>query len=257
MKSPEIPTPTALIAPPEWSAIDLLSDLHLSPELPHTVARLRQHLAETPASAVLLLGDIVEVWLGDDARHEGFEAEIAALLREAAAQRPLYYMIGNRDFLVGTEMLADCGMQALPDPTLLQAFGQRVLLTHGDALCLADADYQRFRAMVRNPEWQRQTLARPLAERQALARQLRGASQQKQAMQETWSDLDAEACVEWLNAADCKTLINGHTHRPMVHELGEGRQRWVLSDWDFDGEQPRGDVLRLTAAGLQRIQLAA
>lgn len=256
MKSPEIPAFASLIAPSDWAAIDLLSDLHLSQALPRTVERLRRHLAETPASAVLLLGDIVEVWLGDDARFEGFEAEITALLREAAKQRPLFYMIGNRDFLVGEQMLADCGMQALADPTLLSAFGQKVLLTHGDALCLADVEYLRFRAMVRDPAWQQRTLAQPLAVRQALAKQLREASQQKQATQETYADLDADASVEWLRAAGSTQMINGHTHRPMTHELGDGMQRHVLSDWDFDGEQPRGDVLRLTAAGLQRIQLA-
>ncbi|MEH0164667.1 UDP-2,3-diacylglucosamine diphosphatase [Paucibacter sp. JuS9] len=255
MKSTEVPAFASLIAPPTWTAIDLLSDLHLSPALPRTVERLRRHLAETPASAVLLLGDVVEVWLGDDARFEGFEAEITALLREAARQRPLFYMIGNRDFLVGEQMLADCGLQPLADPTVLSAFGQQILLTHGDALCLADVEYQRFRAMVRDPAWQQRTLAQPLAVRQALARQLRDASQQKQAAQETYADLDTEACIAWLRAAGCTQMINGHTHRPMAHELGLGLQRHVLSDWDFDGEQPRGDVLRLSAAGLQRMQL--
>jgi UDP-2,3-diacylglucosamine hydrolase len=256
LKSPEIPAFARLIAPPDWAAIDLLSDLHLAPALPRTVERLRRHLAQTPASAVLLLGDVVEVWLGDDARFEGFEAEITALLSDAARQRPLFYMIGNRDFLVGEQMLADCGMRALPDPTVLTAFGQDILLTHGDALCLADVEYQRFRAMVRDPDWQQRTLAQPLAVRQALARQLRDASQQKQAALETYADLDAEACVEWLRAAGCAQMIHGHTHRPMTHELGHGLQRHVLSDWDFDGAQPRGDVLRLSAAGLQRIPLA-
>lgn len=256
MKSPEIPALASLIAPADWSAIDLLSDLHLAPALPRTVERLRRHLVETPASAVMLLGDIVEVWLGDDARFDGFEAEITSLLRDAATRLPLFYMIGNRDFLVGEQMLADCGMHPLADPTVVSAFGQQVLLTHGDALCLADVEYQRFRTMVRDPAWQQRTLAQPLAMRQALARQLRDASQQKQATQETYADLDAEACIAWLQAAGCMQMINGHTHRPMTHDLGNGFQRHVLSDWDFDGEQPRGDVLRLSSAGLQRIQLS-
>lgn len=245
-----------LLAPAHWRRIDVLSDLHLSPDTPATFDALAAHLQETSAEAVLLLGDIFEVWIGDESRFEPFEARCAALLRAASAHRALFFMAGNRDFLVGAEMLAACGMQALTDPTVLTAFGQRWLLSHGDALCLEDKPYQAFRAQVRDPAWQAALLARPLEERRALARQMRAASKAQQAKQELWADLDTPACVELLQATGCHALIHGHTHRPGTHELAPGLQRHVLSDWDFEAEPPRGDLLRLRHAGLRRISLA-
>lgn len=244
-----------LAAPAHWVHIDLLSDLHLGPGTPATLARLARHLAETPAQAVLLLGDIFEVWVGDDARHEPFEAEVAAMLREQARHRALYFMAGNRDFLLGADMLADSGLTALPDPTVLDAFGQRWLLVHGDAQCLDDTAYQAFRQQVRSPAWQAQLLAQPLAARQALARQMREGSRAAQAAQLMSTDLDTDACRALLREAGAATLIHGHTHRPAVHDLGDGLQRVVLSDWDFDTTPPRGDVIRLSADGLQRLPL--
>lgn len=247
-----IQTLTALA---DWQQVDLLSDLHLGPDTPATLARLERHLAETPAQAVLLLGDIFEVWVGDDARFEPFEASVVQLLREASRRKALFFMPGNRDFLVGSALLADAGMTALPDPSVLDAFDQRWLLVHGDAQCLADTSYQAFRQQVRSPEWQAQLLAQPLAARQALGRQMREGSKAAQAQQLMATDLDAKACRALLREAGAKTLINGHTHRPAVHDLGDGLQRVVLSDWDLDAQPPRGDVIRLSAAGLQRIPL--
>jgi UDP-2,3-diacylglucosamine hydrolase len=246
-----------LQAPPQWRRIDILSDLHLSPQTPATLAALARHLDETRADAVLLLGDIFEVWVGDDARFDPFEAQCVAMLRAASQRLALYFMAGNRDFLVGDEMLADSGMQRLADPTVLSAFGQRWLLTHGDALCVEDKPYQAFRAQVRSPAWQAALLARPLAERREIGRQMRAASQaqQKTTQQELWADLDADACRQWLTAAGASTMIHGHTHRPREHDLGAGLRRVVLSDWDFEAEPPRGDLLRLRHAGLRRIEL--
>lgn len=256
MKSPDIDTPT-LIAPPEWGVIDFLSDLHLSPATPLTLAALEQHLERTPAQAVFLLGDIFEVWIGDDARFEGFEAECTALLQRASQERRLFFMAGNRDFLLGEAIAQDAGLQLLPDPIALEAFGQRLLLSHGDALCLDDDDYQRFRAQVRGADWQREFLAQPLPQRRAIARQMREASELNKRRQtiQTWSDLDAAACRDWLRQARCQVLLHGHTHRPAVHDLGEDLRRWVLSDWDLEAELPRADVLRLDAQGLRRVAL--
>lgn len=244
-----------LTAPARWRQVDLLSDLHLGPDTPGTLARLERHLAETPADAVLLLGDIFEAWVGDDARHEPFESGVVRLLRHASERLDLFFMHGNRDFLVGADMLAACGMWALPDPTVLAAFGQRWLLVHGDAQCLDDTAYQAFRQQVRSPAWQAQLLAQPLAARQALGRQMREGSRAAQAQQLMTTDLDADACCALLREADATTMIHGHTHRPAEHELGDGLKRIVLSDWDFDTTPPRGDVIRLSAAGLQRLPL--
>lgn len=245
----------SITAPAHWVQIDLLSDLHLGPDTPGTLARLERHLAETTADAVMLLGDIFEVWVGDDARHLPFEARCVDLLRHASQRLDLFFMHGNRDFLLGSDMLAACGMTALPEPTALQAFGQNWLLVHGDAQCLADTAYQLFRNQVRAPQWQAQLLAQPLEARQSLARQMREGSRAAQAAQLMSSDLDAGACRALLDEAGAQVMIHGHTHRPGTHELGHGLRREVLSDWDFDTAPPRGDVIRLCAAGLQRIAL--
>jgi UDP-2,3-diacylglucosamine hydrolase len=254
LKSSDTAFPT-LTASPSWRAVDFLSDLHLAPGMPQTVAALARHLRETPADAVFLLGDIFEVWIGDDARHEGFEAEGLALLKEASRSKALFFIAGNRDFLLGQEMAHDSGLHLLTDPTILEAFGQRILLSHGDALCLDDHEYQRFRAQVRNEAWQQGFLAQPLAARRAVARQMREASEgmKKQQAPQSWADLDAEASRDWLQRSGCQVLLHGHTHRPAVHELGDGLQRWVLSDWDLETATPRADVLRLDGHGLRRI----
>lgn len=246
-------------ADPAWAAIDLLSDVHLHADMPRTFAAWRHHLLNTPAQAVLMLGDLFEVWVGDDVRHAGFEAQCLAVLREASRQRTLAFLPGNRDFLVGDTLLAEAGMQRLADPSVLLAWGQRWLLSHGDALCLDDAEYQRFRALVRGADWQAQFLAWPLAERQRQARAMRDASAARQAGQSPadWGEVDDAAAARWLAAADAPALIHGHTHRPASHALPGGRVRHVLGDWDFDhGPAPRARILRLTVSGLQTIDLA-
>src|SRR5574340_1315855 len=127
-------------ADPAWRAIDLLSDVHLCEGRPRTFAAWRERMLRTDADAVLILGDLFEAWVGDDARGSGFDAECAAVLHAAAARRRVAFMPGNRDFLVGDLLLDDTGVERLADPTLLLAWQQRVLLSHGDALCLADTD---------------------------------------------------------------------------------------------------------------------
>jgi UDP-2,3-diacylglucosamine hydrolase len=155
-------------------------------------------------------------------------------------------------------MLRDCGLTALQDPTLLIAFDRRVLLTHGDRLCLDDVEYQRFRALARSDAWRDTFLARPLPERRLLARQMRDASRQRQQAQSPgqWADVDAAAAVAWMHAAGSADLVHGHTHRPGCGELAPGFVRHVLSDWDFDGAPARGDVLRLTREGFSRRPVA-
>ena len=240
---------------PGWRCIDFISDLHLGADTPRTFDAWASYLRGTPADAVFILGDLFEVWVGDDARFDGFEARCTEVLTDAAKQRSIRFMVGNRDFLVGAEMLRACGVAALPDPCMLSAFDQRLLLTHGDALCLADTDYQKFRAMVRSPAWQASVLARPLAERRALAREVRHESERRHGtMLPEWLDLDPAASVEWMRAADAPVLVHGHTHRPADQLLQPGRTRHVLSDWDLDhAAPPRAEVLRWSRDGLRRI----
>ncbi len=247
-----------LQAPAAWQAIDFISDLHLSPGTPRTFAAWSAYLRETSADAVMMLGDLFEVWVGDDARHEDFDAECAAVLSSAAKDRALFFMAGNRDFLVGADMLEACGLQGLNDPTVLQGWGQRLVLTHGDELCLADLPYQQFRAMVRSPEWQHAFLSKPLAERRAFARAARAQSEQKKQAQSDpslWADVDFPAALDWLERASAQTMIHGHTHRPDTEAMAPGQIRYVLSDWDLEHATPRAEVLRLSQAGLRRLTL--
>jgi UDP-2,3-diacylglucosamine hydrolase len=239
--------------PAAWRAVDVISDLHLDESHPRTFAAFERQLLRTPADAVLLLGDIFEAWVGDDAADEpgSFEARCADLLREAASRRTVAFMAGNRDFLVGADFLRRTGLQRLHDPTLAVGWGQALLLTHGDALCVGDTSYQRFRSMVRAPEWQRTVLARPLPERRAMARQLRQMSEPGRP--EEGADVDTGAAVQWLRQAGTGVMLHGHPHRPGAVDLGAGCRREVLSDWELDGPQPRAEVMRWSAAGLQRL----
>lgn len=244
-----------IVAPPEWRRIEFISDLHLAEETPRAFEVWRDYLLGTRADAVFILGDLFEAWIGDDSRFEGFEARGAAVLREASALRRLYFMVGNRDFLVGAAMLADCGVQPLADPTVLQSFAQRALLTHGDEWCIDDVDYQQFRRQVRNPAWQRQVLARPLAERRLMARNLRSESErQASEHQGEWFDVDRQTALRSMTAHATPTLVHGHTHRPATEALAPGFTRHVLSDWDFDHPNTgRGEVLRWEASGFARL----
>jgi UDP-2,3-diacylglucosamine hydrolase len=235
--------------------VDIVSDLHLCEEAPRTVAAFETWLARTDADALLLLGDVFEVWIGDDTRHRPFLWRCLSALREAAARRPVCFMAGNRDFLLGPAAAADAGLQPLPDPWRVDLCGQPLLLSHGDALCLADAPYQAFRRLVRDTAWQRDFLARPVAEREAIAQRIRSESQGRKAAQPdltAWADTDPDECRRWLQAHGASTLLHGHTHRPGVTALGDGLERRVLTDWDFDSHPPRGHVLRLDADGWHR-----
>ena len=253
---PEAPHAHELVAPALWSTVDFISDLHLADDTPRGFDAWQRYMLGTRADAVLILGDLFEVWVGDDSRHEGFEARCAAVLKEAAAQRYVGFMVGNRDFLVGQAMLADCGVYGLPDPTVVSAFGERLLLTHGDALCLADLEYQAFRRVVRDPLWQAEQLARPLAQRRAFAKQMRQQSSGMHAQRAPadWVDVDANAAAAWMSAANSRVMIHGHTHRPADERWPSGFERHVLSDWELDhGTIARAEVLRWQRDGLHRI----
>jgi UDP-2,3-diacylglucosamine hydrolase len=162
-------------------------------------------------------------------------------------------MVGNRDFLIGAHFLRDAGLMGLPDPTVLTLRGQRVLLTHGDALCLSDAPYQAFRREVRSAAWRQGFLARPLDQRLALAAEMRRASMQRRRFDgDADADLDAAATVGWMHAMGTAELVHGHTHRPGSNLLAPGFKRHVLSDWDLDTDS-RAEVLRLTPDGFERM----
>lgn len=248
-------------AAPHWRGIELLSDLHLGEQAPATAHALAEHLAASDADLIVLLGDLFEVWIGDEQLDAPADpaspmAQALQALAEAARRRPVAMLTGNRDFLLGPEAARRLGWTVLPDRCVLQAFGHRQVLVHGDAECLDDRDYQRFRAQVRTPGWREAFLARPLAERMAVARSMRDGSEQRKREQGLagYADLDRAEMLSLLAAAGADRLIHGHTHRPGDERLGPGLSRHVLSDWDLDGQHgpARAEVLRLDARGLHR-----
>ena len=253
-----------IIGQPDWTAIDFISDLHLQAENPRTVAAWQSYMASTPASALFILGDLFEVWIGDDCLHDPqlpFAAECAATIRATAQRLPVYIMVGNRDFLMGDQLMVACGATAIADPCVLTFGAKRWLLSHGDALCIADLPYQQFRAMVRSPEWQSAFLARPIAERLTIAADIRQRSESTKRGTHQYVDLDPERCLQWLDQANAPQLIHGHTHQPKHHVLAPDRARTVLSDWDLEAQPVRADLLRLSlkesttqAPRLERLQ---
>jgi UDP-2,3-diacylglucosamine hydrolase len=255
-----LPRFVEVLADDHWQAIDLISDLHLCESMPRTVEAFARYLQATPADAVLILGDLFEVWVGDDAAAAaGFEAQALEVIAQATCRTNVGFMAGNRDFLVGTATLRRSGMFALADPTVLEAFGKRVLLTHGDRLCLGDVEYQRFREQVRGNAWQSDFLARPLESRRAIARDLREKSRRRAAGRRAeWYDVDTASAVRWMHESGTRVLVHGHTHQPGTEPLAPGFVRHVLSDWHLDDEPggaPRAEVLRWTAGGFERLSL--
>ena len=253
---PSAPGPIATFeAPADWRAIDLISDLHLAENTPEVFSAWAAHLRSTDADAVFILGDLFEVWIGDDMAERGFEARCAEVLSAAAAERMVAFMPGNRDFLVGDAMLGASGVVRLADPTLVVAFGERVVLSHGDALCVGDVAYQRYRTVVRTPAVQRAFAALPFGARRALGRALRRQSERRPPRERgDFVDVDTEAALAWLRDAAATTLVHGHTHRPASHQLAAQAVRHVLSDWELDGSRaPRAEVLRWDANGFARV----
>ena len=248
--------PMELTAEPTWQAVDFISDLHLHASEPATFHAWQHYMQATPADAVFILGDLFEVWVGDDSLQDGsFESQCAQVIRHTALRVPVFFMHGNRDFLVGQGLMALCHATLLDDPTVLIFNDKRWLLSHGDALCIDDVAYMQFRQQVRSPEWQQAFLVKPLAERQAIALGLRQQSEALKQSGAVYADVDAQAARQLLQQANALTLIHGHTHKPAEHGLGHGIRRVVLSDWDAAATPPRTEAMRLTDEGLQRVTL--
>lgn len=240
-----------LVAPSHWSCIDFISDLHLQPSDPRTFAVWSTYLQGTSADAIFILGDLFEVWVGDDILSEsaGFEAQCTQVLRAASRRADLFIMCGNRDFLMGPALTEACNATLLGDPAVLSFAGQRWLLTHGDAQCLDDLDYMQFRKQVRSAQWQRDFLSKPLAERLALGRAMRAQSEARKQSGHDYVDVNSDAANAQLLSLRSNHMIHGHTHRPARHPMDAGRERLVLSDWDMGAMPPRAEVLRLRRFG--------
>ncbi len=213
-----------------------ISDLHLSPARPAATRALAAFLSSHRTLAQLyILGDLFEAWPGDD-DDSAIAAEVTSLLRNYSAAGPkLFIMRGNRDFLIGEGFCTAVGATWLPDPSVIDLYGQATLLMHGDSLCTADTDYQAFRRSARDPAWQAELLAKPLAERRQLGARLRSMSRDATSMKsEDIMDVTPSEVEREILAHGVRQLIHGHTHRPARHDLAPG-VRWVLGAWEETG----------------------
>lgn len=228
-----------------------LSDLHIDETVPHVRAGLERVLTEAAGVAqdIYILGDLVEVWVGDD--DDAITAQrLRSALKAASEHSRVHVMHGNRDFLLGQRFAEETAVTLLADPTCVEIGARRVLLAHGDAYCTGDVEYQAMRRMFRSPDWQRSVLARSLSERRQLAQGLRAQSVAAGANKaEGIMDVTAEAVAEAMAEHNADLLVHGHTHRPAIHQLGDGKRRIVLGDWDrcgwtlYLGEDPSDDRL--------------
>jgi len=230
-----------------------ISDLHLDDSRPEITQLFEDYLASDEAraaDAVYILGDLVEAWVGDDDDAE-LPARIARATKALSDQGvPVYFMVGNRDFLLGKSFAERAGFTLLDDGTVHELYGHPTLLMHGDVLCTDDVAYQAMRKQVRTPEWQAQILAMPLDARRALAAKARADSKaHTSSTMETIMDVNADAVAETMQKAGVTRLIHGHTHRPAIHRFdldGQAAERIVLGDW-----YEQGSVLRVTPDGVE------
>lgn len=228
-------------------AVWFVSDLHLDADQPalwDLFQQLLERVQQESAAGLYILGDLFERWIGDD-DDEPLPAAVAARLTALAQSgTPVWFVHGNRDFLIGSDFARRAGMELLPETVVIDLFGTPTLLMHGDTLCTADVRYLAFRAQARDPRWQSQMLSLPLAVRRAKAAELRAASKEHQRQQAgDIIDADPQAAEASMQQYAVSQLIHGHTHRPAVHPHGNGR-RIVLGDW---GALPA--FARFTAAG--------
>lgn len=216
-----------------------ISDLHLEqsrPEITQAFTRFMEQLAPQ-SSALYILGDFFEVWIGDDDDNP-FNHEVMGILRQFTdAGGTLYFMVGNRDFLIGDRFAQLTGATLLSDPTLIDLYGTPTLLMHGDSLCTLDTEYMAFREQARSSQWQQQLLAQPLEARREIARQLREKSQSMNSLKaEDIMDVTPSEAIQMMQHYEAIRLIHGHTHRPARHSLtpiatGTAPERLVLGDW--------------------------
>jgi UDP-2,3-diacylglucosamine hydrolase len=227
-----------------------LSDLHLDASRPQ-ITRLFLHVLDTlgrNADAVYILGDLFDIWHGDDDdSHVGY-AVMDGLGHCVASGTPVHLLHGNRDFLIGEQFAARTGCRLLGDPARINLYGTPVLLMHGDILCTDDADYQAFRCAVRDPRWQQSFLQQSLQARRDIAQSLRSKSRAKTTEKpESIRDVNPDTVARFMTDHGVQQLIHGHTHRPGIHEFdiaGKPARRMVLGDW-----YRQGSVLECTSHG--------
>ena len=224
-----------------------ISDLHLESGRPEIGEQFLAFLAGSAreADALYILGDLFEAWIGDD-DPSPYYAEMKTAIRALAdSDVPVYFIHGNRDFMIGDTFAAEAGVTILQDPHPLELHGENVLLSHGDALCTDDVEYQKVRAMTRNPDWQAMMMTKSVEERIAFAKQAREQSlARNESMTEEIADVNQAAVEQTIRESGVDILLHGHTHRPAVHPVevdGRPAQRIVLGDWYEQGSMVEWD----------------
>jgi len=229
-------------------AVLFISDLHLDAKRPRAIKSFVEFIAAEAirAEQLFILGDLFEVWIGDDDDDPAMEPAIAAIESLRYADVPCYIMHGNRDFLIGEKFAERTGCQILTDYVTIDVFGKQMLLTHGDLLCTDDRPYMRFREKVRNDQWKRDFLGKPLSDRREIARSMREMSQRETSDKpEEIMDVNQTAVEQTMRSHGVRYLIHGHTHRPGVHRFeldNELATRIVLGDWFDHGMMLRWDI---------------
>jgi len=239
-------------AQPETVAL-FVSDIHLQSGLPHTTQAFFDFL-RAPAMqtrALYLLGDLFEYWAGDDDLADEYNMSVAQRIRAVSdAGVAVYWIGGNRDFLIGDAFAQAAGLQLLPDPSVVSVANRRVTITHGDAQCTDDTGYMKFREEVRHPDWQQRFLSMPLAQRKAIIAGMRSGSREAQRTKAyEIMDVNPSAIDALFTGTGSDVLIHGHTHRPARHVDAGGRERYVLPDWDCDAAVRRGGWIGINDAG--------
>lgn len=218
-----------------------VSDLHLDAERPDAIDAFVSFIENEciRAERLFILGDLFEVWVGDDDDDPAMVRVIEAIAKLRAYEVPCYVMHGNRDFLLGDTFAERTGARILTDYVTFDIYGQSLLLTHGDLLCTDDTAYMKLRSTVRDPQWQAQFLSRPIEERRKIAASMRAKSKTETASKaDDIMDVNQTAVAETLRSHGVHTLIHGHTHRPGVHRFqidGQPATRIVLGDWYTEG----------------------
>ena len=225
-----------------------ISDLHLEAERPEIGDQFIRFLQTdaTEAEALYILGDLFEAWVGDDDPNVHYGIIKLAIRKLTDSGIPVYFMHGNRDFMIGRRFANETGVEILKDPYPVKMYGQKALLSHGDAMCTDDVQYQRVRLMTRDPDWQQSMLAKPLKERLRIAEEARRQSlEQKLNLSMDIMDVNQGAVMRAINEYGVDVLLHDHTHRPDVHTVDLGNRkakRVVLGDWYSQGSVVRWDL---------------
>lgn len=225
--------------------IVFISDLHLSAERPEIINLFLKFVDEIASEAdeLYILGDFLEYWLGDDDPAEALQPVFEKLVELSNHNTTVYFMHGNRDFLVGEKFAARCKLSLLKEPHRINIQNRPALLMHGDTLCTDDVEYQNFRTMVRNKQWQQDFLSKSLQERIAIANHMREQSRESTAVkEESIMDVNQYATDDAFIENNIDFIIHGHTHRPKIHHKKINNvetTRIVLGDWYKTGSYLR------------------